>query len=182
MEPVVKLVTTPRETAIDDIIGEVEGLDTIMLRGALVTPNNVAVMFVLPAELPVAEPVAEIVATEGAELAHFDVKVASSCELSEKVAIAVNCCVLFTNNFNGDFCSMVTAFIVTTGNGAAAEVIPDNVAVICVLPRVTAVTNPPFEIVAIAELELFQVTSAVISRVELSEYIPVALNCWVVPN
>ena len=182
MKPTAKLATSLRDTDMELIVGAVEGLDTTRFKGALVTPYNVAVMFVFPGEFPVTEPVAVIGAIMGAELAHFDVKVASSCELSEKVAIAVNCCVLFTNNFNGDFCSMVTAFIVTTGNGAAAEVIPDNVAVICVLPRVTAVTNPPFEIVAIAELELFQVTSAVISRVELSEYIPVALNCWVVPN
>ena len=65
---------------------------------------------------------------------------------------------------------------------AGVEVTPDSVAVICVLPRVTAVTSPLSEIVATVELELFHVTSAVISCVVLSEYIPVAVNCWVVPN
>ena len=169
VEPTVKFAITPRETAIEEIMGDVEGLDTNRLRGALVTPYSDAVMFVLPAELPVAEPIAEITATEGSELVHFDSKVQSSCELSEKVASAVNCCVPFTGSFNGDFCSMLTAFIVTTGNVVAAEAIPDNVAVIWVLPRFAAVTNPVSEIVATVELELFHFTSAVIFRVDLSE-------------
>ncbi len=182
VEPTTKLATTPRETAIEEIVGDVEGMDTTRLRGALVTPYNDAVMFVLPAELAVAEPWAEIVAIAGAELAHFEYKVASSCELSEKVAIAVNCCVPFTCKFKGDFCSITTDFIVSTGNVAGAEVIPDKVAVICVLPSVTAVISPLLETVATVGLELFQVTSAVISRVELSEYFPVAVNCWVVPS
>ena len=166
----------------EEIVGTVEGLDTTRFKGALVTPYNVAVMFVFPGEFPVTEPVAVIVAIMGAELAHFDVKVASSCELSEKVANAVNCWVPFTDKFNGDFCSIVTAVIVATGNVAAEELIPENDAVICVLPSAAAVTNPLEEMVATAVSELFQITPEVISLVDLSEYMPVAVNCWVVPS
>ena len=182
MAPVAKLATTPRDTAMEEIIGAVEGLDTTRFKGALVTPYNVAVIFVFPGEFPVAEPVAVIVAIVGAELAHFDVKVASSWELSEKVANAVNCWVPFTDNFNGDFCSMVTAVIVTTGKVVAGELMPENDAVICVLPSATAVTNPLEEMVATAVSELFQITPEVISLVDLSAYVPVAVNCWVVPS
>ena len=174
--------TTPRDTATEVIVGALEGLDTTRFKGALVTPYNVAVMFVFPGEFPVTEPVAVIGAIMGAELAHFDVKVASSCELSEKVANAVNCWVPFTDKFNGDFCSIVTAVIVATGNVAAGELIPENDAVICVFPSAAAVTNPFEEMVATAVSELFQITPEVISLVDLSEYVPVAVNCWVVPS
>ena len=182
MKPTAKLATSLRDTDMELIVGAVEGLDTTRFKGALVTPYNVAVMFVFPGEFPVTEPVAVMVAIMGAELAHFDVKVASSFELSEKVAIAVNCWVPFTDNLNGDCCSIVTAVIVTTGNVVAVELIPENDAVICVLPKAAAVTNPLEEMAATVVSELFQITPEVISFVDLSEYVPVAVNCWVVPS
>jgi hypothetical protein len=77
---------------------------------------------------------------------------------------------------------MATAVIVTTGKVVADELMPENDAVICVLPKASAVTNPLEEMVATVVSELFQITPEVISLVDLSEYVPVAVNCWVVPS
>ena len=48
-------------------------------------------------------------------------------------------------------------------------VIPDKVAVMSVVPLTTAVTRPPAEIVATAELELAQVTWEVTAEYAVSE-------------
>ena len=105
--PTTKLDTTERDTAMEDIVGPVEGVDTIKFIAALVTPNRDTVIFVFPAEIPVAAPMVVMAAMVGAELVHVPVKVASSCDPSEKVARQVNCWLAFTDNLNGDFCSMV---------------------------------------------------------------------------
>jgi hypothetical protein len=62
---------------------------------------------------------------------------------------------------------------------------PPPVALIIVWPDAAAVAKP-FEptalLIAAAAVEELQVTDVVISWVELSEYVPVAMNCWVVPR
>jgi hypothetical protein len=171
-----------RDTATEDIVGPVEGVVTIKFKAALVTPYRDTVIFVFPAEIPVAAPMVVIAATVGAELAQVPVKVASSCDPSEKVARQVNCWLAFTDNLNGDFCSIVMEDIVTTGNVFAAELIPESNAVMLPVPNATAVTKPLEETVATVVSELFQVTLEVMSLVELSEYMPEAVNCWLVPN
>jgi hypothetical protein len=55
-------------------------------------------------------------------------------------------------------------------------------AVIVVDPATTAVAIPVVAIVATVVLVELQVTVAVRSAVELSEYVPVAVNCWVAPT
>jgi hypothetical protein len=64
--------------------------------------------------------------------------------------------------------------------------IPPNVAVIVVEPTLMAVANPlepaALLIEATASSDEFQVTCVVRSCVEPSEYLPVAVNCRVVPR
>ena len=61
-------------------------------------------------------------------------------------------------------------------------VCPDRDAVILVVPAFMPVKRPPAEIkAALLESELVHVTSSVMSSVEPSEYVAVALNCWVKP-
>jgi hypothetical protein len=61
-----------------------------------------------------------------------------------------------------------------------AETSPE-VAVMVVVPAVTAVASPLLSTVATAVLEELQVTEMVTSWVVPSEKVPVAVNCWVVP-
>jgi hypothetical protein len=61
------------------------------------------------------------------------------------------------------------------------EIDPD-VALIIVVPSANMETFPPVVIVATDVTDELQVTEAVKSFVELSEYVPVALNCWVAPT
>jgi hypothetical protein len=51
-----------------------------------------------------------------------------------------------------------------------------------VVPAALAVANPLLSIVAVAVLDEVQVTWVVISRIEKSEYVPVAVTCWAVPQ
>jgi len=60
--------------------------------------------------------------------------------------------------------------------------IPDRSAVILLLPSATLVAKPTEEMVATVVSELAQVTWEVISAVELSVYVPIALNCRVEPT
>lgn len=61
-----------------------------------------------------------------------------------------------------------------------AETSPE-VAVMVVVPAVTAVASPLLSTVATAVLEELQVTKMATSWVVPSEKVPVAVNCWVVP-
>jgi hypothetical protein len=62
---------------------------------------------------------------------------------------------------------------------------PLKLAPIVVVPAAKEVTNPLEDaallIVATAELEELQRTDVVMFRVVLSEYVPVAVNCSIVP-
>src|SRR3990172_3212222 len=64
--------------------------------------------------------------------------------------------------------------------------LPPKVAVIVVGPAATDVANPLVAVsllmTAVAVSDELQVTTEVRSCVVLSEYIPVAVNCWVVPH
>jgi hypothetical protein len=59
---------------------------------------------------------------------------------------------------------------------AVPDMLPD-IALIVVVPAATAVAIPAFDILALLVSEEVQVTEAVIFCVELSEYVPVAVNC-----
>ena len=51
-----------------------------------------------------------------------------------------------------------------------------------VVPIPTPVAKPDEDMVLTALLELFHFTFDVMSAVDLSEYAPIALNCWVAPT
>jgi hypothetical protein len=59
--------------------------------------------------------------------------------------------------------------------------IPDRVAVMLVVPFATADTKPPADIVAMAVLELDQLTCEVTAEYAVSEYVPTATNCSLEP-
>ena len=61
------------------------------------------------------------------------------------------------------------------------EIVPE-VAVMVAVPAVRAVARPLLLIPATVVLDELQVTCVVISRVVPSEKVPVAVNCWVVPQ
>jgi hypothetical protein len=69
---------------------------------------------------------------------------------------------------------------------ALSEVTPDKLAVIVVVPSTKDVANP-FEpavllMAATPGLDECQATVAVISCVEASVNVPIAVNCWVFPS
>ena len=59
--------------------------------------------------------------------------------------------------------------------------IPDRVAVMLVVPFATADTKPSADIVATAVFELDQLTCEVMAEYAVSEYVPTATNCSLVP-
>jgi hypothetical protein len=175
--PTAKPDTTLRDIEMEDIVGLVSGSDTFIVNAGLVTPELVTVISVLPAALPVAKPMVEILATVGTELSQIPVKVTSSVDPFEKVPLAVNCWVAFTVKLNGEDCLIVMDNNFTTGKVTAWLRMSSKDAVISVLPIVIPVTTPLAEMVAVSVLELVQVTRDVMSAVDPSVYVPVAVNC-----
>jgi hypothetical protein len=106
-------------------------------------------------------------------------------ELSLYVPVAVNCCV-FPATIEGDggvtaTDLSVTPAAVTVSASFGLTTLP-CVAVICVVPAATPVASPvAAPIVAKPVFDDFQVTLAVMFFVELSLYVPVAVNCCVAP-
>ena len=110
----------------------------------------------------------------------------SAVELSEYVAVAVNCWVEPMIKLAGE--AGVTAMedneglVVVVAAGTTVKgtdwlVIPFNDAVMLAVPDVTPLANPKSSIVAIGVESLVHVTSELMSAVELSEYVAVAVNC-----
>jgi hypothetical protein len=100
---------------------------------------------------------------------------------SVSVPVAVNCCVspLATLGLPG-----VTAMEASTAGVTVSVVFPDTVpevAEIVVVPTATVVARPPAAMVAVAVLDDVQVTEVVRFCVELSVYVPVAVNCGAIP-
>lgn len=67
-------------------------------------------------------------------------------------------------------------------NGAELLVLPLSVAVILVDPTATVLAKPPVTMVAAEVFEECHITDAVISSVEVSEYVPTAVNCCFNPT
>jgi hypothetical protein len=154
-----------------------------------VMPPDIAVIVVKPAATDVAKPLEPAALLIGATAAVDEYQVTAVVRfcvvLSENVPVAVNCCVVpFT---------MLGLVGVTAMDTSVAEVtvsvvdpdIPPDVAVIVVEPAVAEVASPldpaALLMAATAAADEFQVTSVVRSCVVLSEYVPVAVNCCVVP-
>jgi len=147
-----------------------------------VTPLIAAVICVVPAATPVAKPDAEIVAVAGVPEAQVAVAVMSAVDASLKVAVAVNCCVEPTFRWAGGAGVTAIEVIAITVSVTPGEVTPLIAAVIEVVPWANAVANPDAEIVAVAVVAEFHVTVAVMSEVDPSLKVAVAVNCCVDPT
>jgi hypothetical protein len=163
-------------TAIDTSEGGV----TVSVVVPLIAPEA-ALIVLVPAATPVANPAAVIVATLVVCEVHVTEPVKFCVELSENVPVAVNCSVaLFAiEGFAG-----VTAIDTSVAAVTVSSVVPltaPEVASMLLIPVPTPVANPPAVIVAMLVVCELQVTDPVKFCVELSENVPVAVNCFVVP-
>jgi len=122
-----------------------------------------------------------IAATVGLEELQTTEVVISCVELSENVAVAVNCCVapkvmvLFVGAISKD---------AITANVAEQEMLPDEaVIVIFIVPALDeVVTRPVLPIGASVVSEELHATEVVRSCCVPFEYVPVAVNCCVAPE
>jgi hypothetical protein len=150
----------------------------------------VAVIVVVPAATGVAFPIAPavllIVAMDADDELQVTDKVIFCVLLSEKVPVAVNCSVV-PGAMPGlaGVTAIDTSFAEVTVSTVEPEMLP-KVAVIVVVPAATGVTIPlepaVLLIVATDVASELQVTDVVIFCVLLSEKVPVAVNCSVVPG
>jgi hypothetical protein len=145
-----------------------------------------AVMVVVPARDEVTNPLEPamllIVATVVSEELHVTEVVRSCFVPFEYVPVAVSCLV-FPESMPG-FTGVISRDAIVSGvtvKVVEPEMLPDE-ALMVVLPVATAVANPVLSIVAKVEGEEAQPTDVVMFRVVLSEYVPVAVNCSVVPR
>jgi hypothetical protein len=146
---------------------------------------DVAVMVLVPAATEVARPFEPVTlpidATLVLEEFQATVSVRSCVVLSENVPVAVNCWVvpLAMLGLVGVIArdTSVAGFTVSV---VEPDILPDD-AVIVVVPAATAAAKPELLIVATPVLDEPQVTVVVRFCVVLSENVPVAVNCWVVP-
>ncbi len=165
-------------TAIDCSVAAV----TVSTSTGEVTPLRLAVMLLVPTATPVANPAAVMVAAAVFDEFQVTCAVTFGRQLSLYVPVAVNCCVrpFAIVGFAGVTaidCS-VAAVTVSTSTG---EVTPLRLAVMLLVPTATPVANPAAVMVAAAVFDEFQVTCAVTFAVEVSLYVPVAVNCCVNP-
>jgi hypothetical protein len=153
-------------------------------------PPEVAVIVDVPTATVVALPLVPatllMVATATADELQVTDAVRSCVVLSEKVPVAVNCW--------GVPRAMLGFVGVTAMETRVADVtvrvvepeMPPEVAVIVAVPAATAVALPlvPAALLMVAKdaADELQVTEVVRSCVVLSEKVPVAVNCWVVPR
>ncbi len=124
------------------------------------------------------------VATPALEVLQVATAVRFCVVLFEYVPVAVNCCVdpVGREEARGVM-AIETNVSIDTVNLVDPDILPD-VAVIVTMPGATAVANP-FEPAALLMaatdvVDETHVTDVVRFCVELSEYVPVAVNCWVV--
>ena len=163
-------------TAIDDSVAAV----TVNVVEPTTAPL-VALIVDVPTFTAVANPAALIVAFAGVPDAHVTLLVRSFVELSLNVPVAVNCCVFpaATDGFAGvtaidDSVAAVTVNVVEPTTAPLVALIVD-------VPTFTAVAKPVTLIVAFAGVPDAHVTLFVMSCVELSLNVPVAVNCCVFP-
>ena len=145
------------------------------------TAPDAALIVLIPAATAVANPLALIVATVVVCEVHVAVLVKFCVELSEKVPVAVNCsvAVIAIVGFAG-----VTAIDTSVGAVTVRVVEPliaPKAALIVLVPVPTPFANPPEVIVATVVVSEVHVAVLVRFCVELSEKVPVAVNCFVFP-
>jgi hypothetical protein len=137
----------------------------------------------VPAATAVANPPEVIVATVVVCEVHIAMLVKFCVELSEKVPVAVNCsvAVIAIVGFAGVTAIDTSVGVVTVTVRAVEPLIAPEAACILLVPAATAVANPPALIVTTVAVCEVQVTEPVKFCVELSENVPVAVNCSVLP-
>jgi len=146
-----------------------------------VMPPETALITLVPAATPVANPSAVIVATVVVTELHVAVLVKFCVELSEKVPVAVNCSVVpFTIEGSAGVTAIDTSVAAVTVKVVDPVMAPET-ACIWLVPTATAVAKPPAAIVATVVVTELQVAVLVKFCVELSEKVPVAVNCSVLP-
>ena len=142
---------------------------------------EVAVMVAVPAATAVARPLLLTVATDVLDEVQVTCVVISWVVPSEYVPEAVNCWVVPTGMLGlAGVTAMEDRVAEVTVRVVLPEILPE-VAVMVAVPAATAVARPLLLTVATDVLDEVQVTCVVISWVVPSEYVPVAVNCWVVP-
>ena len=168
---------------------------------AAVTSN--VVEFVMPvaasrAEIVMGPPTVKAVATPlvpaallilataeiGGTVAHVTDAVRSSVERSEYIPVALNCSVVPLAIFRVTGVTTIDERVAAVTFKVVTSVFPvaTSVAVIVVAPNVNAEANPVTgSMLATAGVEEIQVTDDVFTITVLSEFIPIAVNCCVVP-
>ena len=144
-------------------------------RVALEIPEKVALMLAVPAPTPVATPEALMVATAGVSDVQIALEVMSKTAPLEKVAVAKTCWVDPTARSVAEAVMLIDEGA-STASAMAELVTPGREAVILAVPPDRPVARPLESTLDATESE-FQVTIVEIGAVELSEYVPVAVNC-----
>jgi hypothetical protein len=146
------------------------------------TLPEVAEIVVVPVARVVARPPAATVAAAAFVEAQVAVVVRSCVEASVYVPVAVNCCLspLATLGVAG-VTAMETSAAALTVSVVFPVTLPE-VAVMVVVPVARVVARPLAAMVAVVGVDDAQVTDDVRSSVELSVYVPVAVNCCERPN
>jgi hypothetical protein len=142
----------------------------------------VAVMVAAPTVTVVARPVLLMVATDGFDEVQVTCAVISSVVPSEYVPMAMNCRLTPTGMLGA---AGVTAMEDRVAAVPVRVVFPEIlpwVAVMVAAPTVTVVARPVLLMVATDVLDERQMTCVVISRLVPSEYVPLAVNCWLTPK
>ena len=155
---------------------------TFNFTAALFNPDRATVISALPAATPVAIPSEDMVAILVSELLQITVDVIIETTPFENVPVATNLWTEPTVKSAGEAGDTAIEDNTATGSVATGLVMPENVAVMSVLPSLIPVANPFKDIVATPGLELTQVASEVMSAVEPSVLTAVAINCSVRPT
>jgi hypothetical protein len=136
-------------------------------------------MVAVPAALAVARPLLLTVAVDVLDEVQVTCVVIFWVVESEYVPVAVNCWVV-----PAALLAVAGVTAMEDRVGTVRVAVPDlplKVAVMVEEPAATPVARPLLLTVAVDVLDEVQVTFVVIFWVEESEYVPVAVNCWVSP-
>jgi hypothetical protein len=147
---------------------------------ALIVPD-LAVIVVLPFAIPVAKPAAVTVATVFAEEVQVAVPVRSWLLPSLYLPVAVNCCVMPRAMEGAAGVREIELNVAPVTVSAVDPLIVPEVAVIVVVPAVAPVANPPLPMAATEVADEVQIDVVVRFLVVPLLYVPVAVNCSVLP-
>jgi len=149
-------------------------------------PDLVALIVVVPARAAVASPLLEYPLLTNAmflfEEVHFTDLVKSCVTPPVKDPVAVNCCFELTEMLGLTGVTTIACSVALITVSVVLPVMAPNLAVIVEEPRLTPVARPEeFDALLITTTAVFEelhVTCSVRSCTEVSENIPVAVNCW----